>query len=267
MASLMRWMAAAALISGCGAHVAPTPVNALDQLEAEAKKSYYGSLTSKTGATLLKSLHTLVAKHKAYEYDPARDLMFTKLDDPKGTGVIRDVYLQREFRGIKDTKTAAVRGLNTEHTWCQSMGAGEEPMRTDLHHLFPADAGTNSQRGNKAFGEVQTVKDLLPEFLGDDVHSRTGKDAAGQDVFEPRADHKGDVARAIFYFYTAYGVGAKANGPIKLDNFKRELPVLRRWHLQDPVSPKELARNEAIFKLQGNRNPFIDHPEWVAKVL
>ncbi|MDB5102179.1 MAG: endonuclease [Cyanobacteria bacterium RYN_339] len=266
MASLMRLMAAAALLSGCGAHVLPVQSPVLDELDAQ-KKTYYGSIATQTGAKLLKSLHTLVLKHKDLMYDPARDLMLTKLDDAKGTGVIRDVYLQREFRGIKDTKTAAIRGLNTEHTWCQSMGAGEEPMRSDLHHLFPADAGTNSQRGNKAFGEVVTIMDTLPEFLGDDLHSRTGKDAAGRDVFEPRGDHKGDVARAIFYFYAAYGVDAKAGGAIKLDNFKREHPVLLRWHLQDPVSPKEVARNEAIYKLQGNRNPFIDHPEWLAKVL
>jgi endonuclease I len=113
---------------------------------------------------------------------------------------------------------------------------------------------------------VHGLKEKMPEFLGDGLQSATGNDVAGAEVFEPRPDHKGDVARALLYVYVTYALDAPARSIMKLDNFKQEQAVLLRWNSADPVSAKEKARNEAIYKLQGNRNPFIDHPEWAARL-
>jgi endonuclease I len=89
--------------------------------------------------------------------------------------------------------------------------------------------------------------------------SQLGVDAAGNTVFEPRDPQKGNTARAIFYFYTVYGV----NGGVDLENFRIEEDTLRRWNQQDPPDAAELRRNDLVFAAQGNRNPFVDHPEWI----
>ena len=106
---------------------------------------------------------------------------------------------------------------------------------------------------------------MLPDFLGDGLHSRVGEGETGLTVFEPRADHRGDLARAMFYFYTRYAVANRANGSLALTNFRLEHDTLMKWHQQDPVNAAEKARNEAVYRIQGNRNPFVDRPEFVKR--
>ncbi|QDK38521.1 endonuclease I family protein [Bdellovibrio sp. NC01] len=145
--------------------------------------------------------------------------------------------------------------LNTEHTWPQSKFVGKfdkNMQKSDLHHLYPADNKMNSIRGNNEFGEV--VKDSKP--LKCPV-SRFGKSSKGSaDVFEPPQGHKGNVARALFYFAVNYGAKMSAN----------QEAILRKWNHDDPVDEEEARRNEEIWKVQGNRNPFIDFPELVDKI-
>jgi endonuclease I len=235
---------------------------------ATTTKYYQGIGASLTGKALINALHKLVDKQHEFEYDAARDKMFGAVDDLDNDNIVQDVYTGRRVPGVTDRNSAFQRGLNAEHCWPQSLGAKDGPARSDLHHLFPADAGANSQRNNLPFGEViKGEGTMLPDFLGDGLHSRMGTGAAGQNVFEPRADHRGDVARAIFYFYVRYAVGgAKTPVPILTTNFKLEHDTLLRWAVQDPVSPKEKLRNEAIYKYQGNRNPFVDHPEYIKRI-
>ncbi len=145
--------------------------------------------------------------------------------------------------------------LNTEHTWPQSKFTGRfdgNMQKSDLHHLFPTDSQMNAIRGNNHFGEV--VKDS--KILKCPV-SRTGSSAKNHsEVFEPPTAHKGNAARAIFYFSVRYGM------PIEAE----EQETLRKWNIQDPVDEEELHRNDEIMKVQGNRNPFVDYPELVERI-
>lgn len=227
----------------------------------------YAGCESLRGMALMRALSSLVrARHVVLGYDRARDVMFATLDDIGGRDTVVDVYCGRTGKGVRDRVSAFHRGLNAEHTWPQSLGAQAEPARSDLHHLFPADADTNSQRNRHRLGVPEQVTETLPNYLGDALNSRVGTLADGTVVFEPRDDHKGDAARAMLYFYVRYGFGARLTDGVKLDNFRGEFATLWRWHFIDPVSPKEKARNEAIARLQGNRNPFIDHPEYVQRI-
>lgn len=144
------------------------------------------------------------------------------------------------------------RVINVEHTWPQSRFTGrypQEAQKSDLHHLYPTDSQLNGIRGNHPFAEV--VKDSINLKCG---QSRFGtSDSVRGPTFEPPDVHKGHVARALFYFALRYDMkiepGQEAN--------------LRAWHKQFPVDAEELLRNDEIYKVQGNRNPFIDHPELI----
>ncbi|MBS1970789.1 MAG: endonuclease [Bdellovibrionales bacterium] len=205
-------------------------------------------------------------QHTAFGYNNARKFLFGSFylipDTGSGYGV-KDVYCDHnatpeEFSnggrpgpGVIPDSTV----INAEHTWPQSRFTGRYPtdlQKSDLHHLFPTDSEMNSVRGNNWFGEV--VKDTKTLKC---KNVRFGKpDGGGQDVFEPPREHRGNVARALFYFSTRYDL------PID----PRLEAVLRKWHKDDPVDDEERDRNEKIMKLQGNRNPFIDYPELVDKI-
>jgi hypothetical protein len=169
--------------------------------------------------------------------------MFSDLDNVNGW--VECVYtgIDVQTTGIPDNTV-----MNTEHTWPQSYGA-EGDARSDLHHLFPTDSGVNSSRGNLPFGEVVVSSSGYPIGGAD-----RGTNAAGVTVFEPRDLHKGDCARAVMYFALRYG-----NLFGFLDMAAQE-NVLRAWHSFDPVSTKEINRNNDIAAIQVKRNPFIDQP-------
>lgn len=143
--------------------------------------------------------------------------------------------------------------VNVEHTWPQSRFSNvksKDEQKSDLHHLFPTDSEMNSIRGNNPFGEV--VRDRMP--LKCRSGARFGVTAQGSaDAFEPPDDHKGNVARALFYFAVKYhmSIGAEQEA------------TLRKWHKEDPVDRNEYERNNEIYKIQGSLNPFIDHPQAV----
>lgn len=268
-----RLIGAAALlasVAACGHPATPLAGRAdAGALGASAATvdAYYKSVANLKGRQLTLGLAKLLASgQKVYSYDDARDKMFGAVDDPANKDVIVDVYCARTGKGVTDRKSAFHRGLNAEHTWPQSMGAQVEPAKSDLHHLFPADAGTNSLRNNNPYGIPAKVRETLPNYGEDAFNSRVGTLADGTVVFEPRDDHKGDAARALFYFYVRYASTAKPADGVKLDNFRREFRTLWAWHFQDPPSAKEKARNEAIWRIQRNRNPFVDHPEYVQKI-
>lgn len=260
------------LVAGCGlpSGLGVAPEKAGDSLQAQtaAPADYYKAAEGKTGDALLKALNKLIKKHTILTYDEARDVMFADIDDPANKDAITCVYTGRVITGVYDRDTAYQHGagFSTEHTWPQSMGAKTEPARSDLHHLFPVDSRTNSVRGNSPFGDVEDIWQQLPLFKGvSDDGVKQGVDVTGRQVFEPRKVHKGNVARAIFYFYTTYYAVSKASG-VRLDNFRLERDTLMRWHREDPVDADERRRNDAIYAIQKNRNPYIDHPEYVTAV-
>jgi endonuclease I len=143
---------------------------------------------------------------------------------------------------------------NCEHVVPQSWFEKQEPMRGDLHHLFACESRCASLRGNSPYAEFPDLPDPTEVVRTDCGNTeRTG--------FEP-AHGKGPAARAVFYFCLRYpGVISAAELP------PDRLDVLLAWHGQAPVSEWERHRNAAIFARQGNRNPFIDHPDWAAAVI
>ncbi len=229
---------------------------------ADSDNDYYNPVVGLSGDSLKDGLSMLIRKHVSLGYSAARKFMYREIDNEDGA--VEGVYTGRVFpyesrkkMNFVDTEefdeaareTRSKGFLNCEHTWPQSFFNKAEPMRSDIYHLYPTDSDANSRRGSYPFGIVKTVK-------WQEGDSKQGTDANGKRVFEPRDSHKGNVARAIFYFSTCYSK--------RLDSYQEN--VLRKWHESDPVDDGERARNDYVHTLQKNRNPYIDHPEWVSKI-
>lgn len=207
--------------------------------------------------------HEASKGHRELSYNTARQFLFGRLHlkENKGSYYVQDVYCLKDFtksdfsaqEGVGPNRIPDSNILNCEHTWPQSRFNDRFPrnvQKTDLHHLFPTDSKMNAIRGNFKFGEVNNPEKSLPCNT-----SRLGRAQQGY-RFEPPTEHKGNVARALFYFSVRYS--------IKIDSDEEQF--LRQWHQEDPVDQEERDRNVAIEKAQGNRNPFIDRPDLVSKI-
>lgn len=184
-------------------------------------------------------------------YNTARDRMFETVDD-YGGDTIECVYIGRKIYATNRT-IAQNLGFNTEHTWPQSFFNSNDPMVSDLHHLFPTDAEPNNRRANYAFGFV------VSGITYQDGGSKLGRDVNNNIVFEPRDKHKGNAARSVFYFV------------LRHQNWGSYLALsqetaLRQFHLMDTVDARERLRNDRVKQFQNNRNPFADHPELVERI-
>lgn len=231
-------------------------------------RAYYNSTQNLEGAALMTALRTLTgAPYQQIGYSTAvsaRHRMFYILDNWKVNG--RDpahnenyknecVYTGRLISYNSEIGTGALNlapyQMNTEHTWPQSQGADNEPMQSDLHHLFITDGGTNSARGNKPLGWVSTP-----------TLTYTGGSKANSVVFEPRDAQKGASARALFYFAMRYGnLGTTTLGfiaPYEAD--------LREWHALYPPTAIDRKRNDDVQTYQLNRNPFVDYPQLLDRI-
>ena len=159
---------------------------------------------------------------------------------------------------------------NREHVVPQSLFSESSPMVSDIHFIRATDGKVNGMRSNYPFGTVSSPSFTSKNGSKLGPSTSTGYTAT---VFEPKEEFKGDIARMIFYFVTRY--------ESKLSTFTSggmlgntaypglqtwEQNVLLAWAAQDPVSPAEINRNNAAYTFQGNRNPYIDHPEWVQAV-
>jgi|GEM_PF-7092296 len=199
--------------------------------------------------------------HNQLGYTVARRSLYNYIDNHNNQIVdVYSGYVQSWTYGGTGTNPYPI---NCEHTIPQSYFNYNEPMKSDLHHLFPVHGSVNSSRSNNPFAEIE---DYLTSKWWRNGSSQTSIPITNLDehseyyggTFEPREDHKGDAARAIFYFYTMY--------PTQAGNISQigDLQTLYTWHLNDPVDIDEIIRNGAIESYQGDRNPYIDHPEWVA---
>ena len=208
--------------------------------------------------TLKSTLFNLIStKQVTLGYGPARVIMFGQLylkSDSQGY-YIQDVYCQKRFGSTAGVGPGAIPKadqINCEHTWPQSKFTSafdNETQKSDLHHLYPSDSRANSIRGNINFTDVSHDNGALAN--DDCTASKFGSSVMkNNDGFEAPLTHKGNVARSIFYFSVRY----------KMVIPKNEEEVLRRWNDLDPVDQEEMNRNNAIEKVQGNRNPFIDFP-------
>lgn len=193
--------------------------------------------------------------HSVGSYSYARKVVIQELhlkQDNQGY-FVRDVYCQKFFRrNVGPNRMPSHNEINIEHTWPQSRfnnGMSKGMQKVDLHHLFPSDSKSNSSRGNLYFSQFS--KDARAVY-GDCNASKMGRiSQTGADGFEPPLEHKGNVARALFYFSIRYKIRIPA-----YEEF-----FLRQWHLIDPVDAEEIERNDTIEKFQGNRNPFVDDPQ------
>lgn len=208
------------------------------------------------GRTASKGFHGLGYSKQAKKF------LFGDVDlkeDSQGYFVL-DVYCNYEIRqSVGPGKIPANETMNVEHTWPQSKGAKAEPARGDLHHLFPADSKANSKRGNFPFGEIAGGSDARSNCeisqSGKITDPKTGK-SSGVQGFEPPIEHRGNVARAMFYVSAKY----------RYEITEIEEYYLRKWHHDDPVDQEEISRNDRVESAQGNRNPFIDFPELESRI-
>lgn len=188
-------------------------------------------------------------------YSGARKILFGKLfieQDRSGT-FVEDVYCGKKFyfRDVSEAMRMHDK-VNTEHTWPQSKFSSafnKDMQKSDLHHLYPTDSQANSQRGNHHFGNVTESENELS--VEDCSISRLARH--GSVLFSPPVEHRGNVARSLFYFATRYRMPIKSS----------EEAILRQWHLMDPVDFEEISRHEVIAEHQKIRNPFIDYPQLV----
>ena len=238
----------------------PRPFSANDN---DVPAGYYSSAEGKTGTALIQALYAITCTQRVLGYTAARDSMYANVDDPDNDDIIIDIYVGRSAT-VNSRATAAAVDFNTEHSWPQSRGANEDPAESDINILFSADEVSNSVRLNYPFGNVTGNVDWTsPPQPGLDERSRRGTNA-GRIVFEPRNSKKGDIARAILYFYVRYKLAPTPS--FSLQNFNVEEATLIQWSQQDPPDEFERARNNRVFRAQGNRNPFIDRPEFVAAI-
>lgn len=205
-------------------------------------------------------------KHQDLGYSEARRTMFSFIDRDT-SGLVTGVY-----SGFKQQSRNAtfLDPMNTEHTIPQSWFDRRSPMRSDIHHLFPTHKDINAARGSLPFDELDD--NLTDKWFGEDNNGiRVFTSVPANEIdsyseldinkaFEPREDHKGNLARAVYYYFTMYPDTAGEISRIS------EKDILFQWHLNDPVDIDEQKRNDRIEERQGNRNPYIDHPELVAKV-
>lgn len=226
---------------------------------------YYESASGLTGVPLLQALNDIIDNQRFLGYTMARDSLYAVVDDPDGDDIIVDLYTGRAAT-VSTRQTAAIANFNTEHTWPRSRGADTTVFPgTDLHALFTADETANSVRLNYPFGVVTgNVSWTSPAIAGSTERSRLGTDALGRTVFEPRDSRKGDVARAILYFYVRYYFDASPG--FSLANFNIEESVLIQWAQQDAPDAFERARNNVVYRVQGTRNPFVDRPDFLQAV-
>lgn len=180
-------------------------------------------------------------RHRSLSYKKSKVVIFSKLDNVDG--VVCSVY---DDRCMRTRKVPNHRIMNVEHTWPKSKGAKTVPAVSDLHHLFPTDSEVNSKRSSHPFCEVRDVK-------WTNGLSSLGTSGRKGYCFEPPKEHRGNIARAMFYFAVRYNK--------RIDN--REEKWLKKWHKDDPIDQAEIERNKKIIKIQKNTNPFIDYPEFV----
>lgn len=211
------------------------------------------NLTDSALRTWLKD-NLFTGKHTTLSYSDARERMFGFIDNQSGK--IYCVYSGYEKSVPAGSFITYPAPVNTEHTVPQSFFDGDLPMRSDIHHLFPTFENWNSERGSNKFDEIpdnSTTKWMYLNNSQSNIPSSNIDDYSESTNirFEPKESHKGDLARAIFYFYTVYPSVGDITDVAAIE-------TLCNWNNEDPPTAREIARNDAIETYQGNRNPYVD---------
>ncbi len=244
-----------------------------DYVDITIPAGYYDSAMGLVGTSLRAALHLIIDDHTAIGYTNTWTAFYSTDDKPNGK--VWDMYSDipggtppYEYTfGVDQGGVGGVEGTgyNREHSWPSSWYGGEySPMYSDLFMVYPTDNYVNNQRGSYPYGEVDS-----PSWtsLNGSKRGTCTYPGYGGVVFEPIDEYKGDFARSYFYvtarYYTEDGSWPGSDMTDGADLLPWAINMLIEWHLDDPVSRKELERNGTIYTMQGNRNPFIDRPEFV----
>jgi len=235
--------------------------------------NYYDSAQGRRGAELRQALHAIIRGHTVIPYSSSSfdtsDALRVLDEDPANTNNVVLLYARRS-----EPKANFGGTWNREHVWPNSYGLDDRlPAASDLHNLRAEDIDANSARANKYFDISATnhTSYLFP------AHPEATQCSTDFDSWDPPNAVKGDIARGIFYMDVRYEGGASGEPDLILTesvqrlsnvtNLMGRLSTLLLWHEVDPVDAAERSRNDKVFTLyQHNRNPFVDHPEWVREI-
>ncbi len=232
-------------------------------LEGTGAESYYSgdnayeSLSVLSESELLSALRSLMSATHTYKSSYADSKNYAdETDCQGGDGKIVLLYTSSVVEFSDFIGSGSV-GWNREHVWPKSLGGFDnDGAGADLHHIRPDDVTTNAKRGNLKYGNVQSGSEAKGSSL---VGGAVGGTYSGG-YFEPLDNVKGDVARICLYVYVRYG--GELSKCSSITNVFESVDVLLEWCESDPVDTWEMGRNEVIEKIQGNRNIFIDYPEY-----
>jgi len=258
---------------------------------ADPPPAYYDPAIGLSGEALRQALHEIIDDHQRYPYTSTAtdtwDILADADEDPADAAFVRTIYKYKQ--AVKEDHTQGT-GWNREHSWPNSFGFSQDGAcnypYTDCHQLMAADWDYNTARGNRVFDACAVA---CAEYPVDDHPglANWGKGDGATGSWEVWDDRRGDIARAMFYLDVRYegGVHGGTGCPepdLVLTNdrdlivsntsanfspaFMGVLDTLFEWHLADPVDDRERRRNDVVFAYQGNRNPFVDHPEWVCEI-
>jgi len=236
---------------------------------SQVSEGYYGDTYGLSGEDLKAVLNDIISEgYGALSYDQVYDALEDTDEDPEDPSKVILFYkgVSVGDSGLRMSDDGDI--WNREHIWAKSHGdfGTDRGPGTDLHMIRPTDASVNARRGHLDFDYSDQVFSEAPDTYVD------------EDSFEPRDEVKGDVARMLFYIAVRY---EGENGEVDLELANRvgtyymtdtgygehgKLETLLEWHELDPVDDIERTRNDVIYRIQGNRNPFIDHPEFVAMI-
>jgi endonuclease I len=274
---------------------------AMNHSYAAPPANYYTSVDLSSATALKTSLHEIIDDHARFPYTSSQrdtwDIINQADEDPLNPDNVLTIYKNASYPKASGGND----NYNREHSWPKSFGFPDDGSDnypyTDLHHLFVADSSYNSSRSNLPFGEcdAECSEKVTNAYNGQGGTSgvypgesnwRRGSGATG--TWEVWEDRKGDIARAMFYMAVRYEggshgvtgapepdleltddldlIGNSNTGSNMATGYMGRLSVLLRWHKADPVDALEQRRNDVVADAQGNRNPFIDHPEYVGYV-
>ena len=267
-------------------------------LSSQIPANYYDGTSGLTGYELKSKIHEIISAKtitwhygdlpsfynqtdidRYYDYDVSNDSILLDMYSNNPTGTTAYHYTKGN---LISSAGAEGLGYNREHMMPQSSFNSNYPMYSDLFFVIPTDARINQLRSNYPYGIAGTPNHYT--FTNGSKISKNGTPNSGYTgrVYEPHAEFKGDIARSLLYYvvryegklnsFNFYNGTSPANDTSPLDGTEEKayedwfLAMLLQWHYNDPVSQKEIDRNNAVFSIQKNRNPFIDYPDWVNSI-
>jgi endonuclease I len=245
-----------------------TLLQIIHQTYGEEPVGYYDSAHGKSGQSLREAINQIISDHKVINYSSTDEAMSIIDVDPMNKNNVILIYSRRS----DPISNCCSDGWNREHLWPNSYGIDSKGLAySDIHALRPCDSNVNSSRGNKHFDESNPDS----RYYKFPSHPEATLCSSDNNSWSPPESLKGDIARAMFYMDIRYE-GNDGESDLELTDDLTEitssnskmgsLKTLLIWHILDPVSEKEKIRNDKVYEIQKNRNPFIDRPQWVSSI-